>query len=415
VSTRRHALAAGLALAYSLALLGDQMLYVFLPSHPAAAGITAASLGIILSANRFVRLAANSLGGVVSDRIGRRRPYLLGMVLALLSTAGYLASSSFWPLLLSRLVWGIAFALISVGGVATMLDLSTDEDRGRIVGVYQSLLQLGTLLGLVLSGFLTDLIGYRGTLAVYVPLAALGLGCALVVLRGPGAEGAGRPRPERHVTRPEGAARVGALAALRRLDPRLLVPASVAFASLFTGSGVLMATLGVYLKQLAAGPDGGGLLVPVASLTGVLLASRRLAGMVEAPIAGHVLDRFGDRRAVTAVGVVISLAGFAVLASGHRAGAVVAGVLLVAIGEGALSPALTVWAGDGAPPHLRGVVMGGLATAGDLGAALGPLVAYAMVETVGLRSAYALCAGLLLSALLVLAAIRAAAPSAQRA
>jgi len=137
--------------------------------------------------------------------------------------------------------------------------------------------------------------------------------------------------------------------------------------------------------------------------------------MIEAPIAGHFLDRFGDRRVVTGVGVAIKLAGFAVLASGHSARAVVGGVLLVAIGEGALAPALTVWAGDGAPPHLRGVVMGGLATAGDLGAALGPLVGYAMVETAGLRSAYALCAGLLLSALLLLAGVRAAAPSPLRA
>jgi MFS family permease len=126
VFTRRYALESGLTLAYSLALLGDQMLYVFLPSHPAAAGITSASLGIILSANRFVRLLANSLGGLVSDRIGRRRPYLVGMVLALASTGGYLASSSFWPLLLARVVLGIAFALISVGGAAIMLDLCTD-------------------------------------------------------------------------------------------------------------------------------------------------------------------------------------------------------------------------------------------------------------------------------------------------
>jgi MFS family permease len=55
--------------------------------------------------------------------------------------------------------------------------------------------------------------------------------------------------------------------------------------------------------------------------------------------------------------------------------------------------------------------MGGLATAGDLGAALGPLVGYAMVETVGLRPAYALCGGLLLSALPLLAAVRATVPS----
>ena len=57
--------------------------------------------------------------------------------------------------------------------------------------------------------------------------------------------------------------------------------------------------------------------------------------------------------------------------------------------------------------------MGGLATAGDLGAAIGPLVAYALLETAGLRAAYGLCAALMLSALLLLAAVRAAAPAAQ--
>jgi MFS family permease len=395
VRNRRLGLASGLALAYSLALLGDQMLYVFLPSQPAAAGVAAASLGIILSANRFVRLAANSLAGLLSDRLGRRRPYLLGMLLALLSIAGYLVSDGFGPLLLSRVVWGIAFALLHVVGAAIILDVTTDEDRGRTVGAYSSLAQLGTLLGLVLSGFLTDLVGYRGTLMVYVPLAVLGIVVAFVVLRD---HDAGPMRP----AAPGG---LGTLATLRRLDPRLLAPAYVNFVSLFAGSGVVAATLGVYLKQLAAEP-GASLLVPVASLTGILLAARRLAGMIEAPIAGQLLDRFGNRRAVAALGALASLVGFAVLARGRGVGMVVLGVVLMAVGEGFIGPAVVVWTGDNAPPHLRGVVMGGLATSGDLGAAIGPLVGYALLETAGLRSAYALCVALMLSALLVLAFVR---------
>ena len=42
--------------AMSLALLGDQMLYVVLPAHPEAAGIGVAALGLVLSANRFTAL-----------------------------------------------------------------------------------------------------------------------------------------------------------------------------------------------------------------------------------------------------------------------------------------------------------------------------------------------------------------------
>jgi DHA1 family multidrug resistance protein-like MFS transporter len=393
----RLRLASGLALAYSLALLGDQMLYVFLPSQPAAAGVAAASLGIILSANRFVRLAANSLAGLLSDRLGRRCPYLLGMLLALVSTAGYLVSDGFWSLLLSRVVWGIAFALIHVVGAAIILDVATDEDRGRTVGSYSSLAQLGTLIGLVLSGFLTDLMGYRGTLMIYVPLAGLGILVALLVLRDRDGEPMRRPAAA--------SGGLGPLAALRGLDRRLLAPAYVNFVSLFAGSGVVAATLGLYLKQLASEP-GAGFLVPIASLTGILLAARRLAGMIEAPIAGQLLDRFGDRRAVAALGALVSLAGFAVLSGGRGVGMVVLGVVLMAIGEGFIGPAVVVWTGDNAPPHLRGVVMGGLATTGDLGAAIGPLVGYAVLETAGLRSAYALCVALMLSALLVLAFVR---------
>ncbi len=411
-------IAAGLAVAYSLALLGDNLMYVFLPSHPETAGIAAASLGIVLSANRFVRLATNSLGGLVSDRFGRRAPYLAGMVLALASTAGYLVSDSLWPLVAWRVVWGIAFSLISVGGIAIVLDLSRADNRGRTVGGYSSLIQLGALIGFVLSGVLTDLVGYRGTLALYVPLAAAGLGVALWTLPSarPGTAILAATPPAKATratnegtcsrwSRRPGGDSLGMLAALRRLDRRLLVPAYVNFVSLFAGSGVVMATLGVSLKQLASEP-GVALAVPVASLTGILLAVRRLAGMVEAPIAGYLLDRLGDRRIVAVAGALMSLAGLVVLAGSGSVAAVVAGVVLTSMGDGLLHPAIVVWTGDGAPPHLRGVVMGGLATAGDLGSAIGPLVAYALLEIAGLRAAYALCAVLMLSALVPLAIVR---------
>jgi hypothetical protein len=75
VRRQRIALASGLALAYSLALLGDQMLYVVLPSHPAAAGIATASLGIILSANGlcagFMLSALLALAVVRQASVGR--------------------------------------------------------------------------------------------------------------------------------------------------------------------------------------------------------------------------------------------------------------------------------------------------------------------------------------------------------
>src|SRR5262249_40453039 len=136
------------------------MLYVFLPSHPDAAGIAAASLGLVLSANRIVRLASNSLGGLFLDRMGRRGPYLLGSVLALVSTTGYLLAQSLWPLLVSRVLWGMAFSLLSVGGVSIMLDHSTAAELGGSVGTCKGFLALGSTLVVVLFVFLTYCVGY---------------------------------------------------------------------------------------------------------------------------------------------------------------------------------------------------------------------------------------------------------------
>jgi hypothetical protein len=46
-------------LSTSLSLLGDTALYTVLPTHTAETGVLLVSVGILLSANRFVRLLAN--------------------------------------------------------------------------------------------------------------------------------------------------------------------------------------------------------------------------------------------------------------------------------------------------------------------------------------------------------------------
>lgn len=391
-SRRSLALIIGVAAAISLALLGDQLLYVVLPGQPEVAGIGVTSLGVILGVNRFVRLGANGLSGALSDRLGRRWPFLLGMALALVATAGYLLSTGFGSLLAARLAWGVAFALISVGGLSITLDLAAAEERGRTVGTYLSLVQCGTLLGLVLSGLLVDHAGYRTTLAVYVPLTALGGAIAWWTLRGaaPVRTGSAGRAPARR-----GGGRLV-------LDRRLAAPAYASLVSYFAGSGILMATLGMALRQ-----DGGGGVTDAgtATMTGFLLASRRLAGMVMSPLAGHLSDRLGSRRPVALAGTVGLAAGFLVLAFGPRGLAtVVAGVALTALGEGVLHPALAAWVGDATPEHRRGVMMGALATVNDLGAAAGPIAGYALAAWFDLRAAYGLCAGLVASSTLVLLA-----------
>lgn len=372
----RHPIVAPLGTATAFSLVGDMMLYAVLPSQTRAAGIGSSALGIILSANRMVRLAANAAAGMVYDRVGCRQPYLLAMALAVVSTFGYAVAWGFWPLFGARLIWGVAFSLITVGAFSMLVDTTTEADRGRTIGRYQSIVQFGTLLAFLVSGLLTDLIGYRRTLVIFTALTGLGWVVAFCAL-----EETRRERPVEVSTSRQG----------RLLSLPFLLACHAHFVISFAGNGVLMSTLGFFLREEVE--------LGVASATGALLALRRLVFMVGAPLSGRLSDRLGDRQLVAMSGTLASLMGFVVLAAGRGVPAIAGGVVFVALGEAILLPSLAALAGDLAPPQRRGALLAGFATAADLGGAAGPLVGYTLATTLGLRWAYLLCALLMLSAL----------------
>ncbi|MCD6291572.1 MAG: hypothetical protein J7M34_13820, partial [Anaerolineae bacterium] len=96
-----------LGLATALSLMGDATLYAVLPTHAQDAGIALGAVGVVLSVNRFIRLASNGPAGWLYDRLPSRRRLFLGALwLGVLSTAIYAVSSGLPSLLLGRLLWG---------------------------------------------------------------------------------------------------------------------------------------------------------------------------------------------------------------------------------------------------------------------------------------------------------------------
>ena len=57
----------------SLALLGDALLYAVLPAYAADFGLTLPWVGVMLSANRFVRVFAYGVLARLTQRVGVRR------------------------------------------------------------------------------------------------------------------------------------------------------------------------------------------------------------------------------------------------------------------------------------------------------------------------------------------------------
>ena len=392
--TRRQArLLLPLGAALALSLTGDSTLYAVLPNQTTAVGISLGAVGVMLGANRLIRIPGNLLAGALNDRVGRRRLFLLGLLLGILSTLSYSFVRGFWPLLAARLLWGTAWALINVGGYTMVLEWSTSADRGRMTGFYQVAYMVGLSISPILGGALTDAMGFRTAVRICAAVSALGLAVAYAALPEipPPAGGPRGSRPS-----------LQALASmLRQIDRGILVAGYIYLVVFFVSNGVLMSTISLYLGQRWGTEFSlGGVVIGVSSLAGVMLALRASLGILGGPVAGILSDRLANRWPVVRVAILVGMTGFAALALAGGVWAVPVGVALVSLGAGALIAVLAAVVGDQAAGGRSGTAMGGVATAGDIGSAAGPLFAYALASTVGLRWVYLFCAVALTSCLL---------------
>ena len=153
------------SLAVAATLPGDALLYAVLPVVYADLGLELWMVGVLLSANRIVRLATNPLAGVVATRFGIHRPFVASVFATSLVTAAYAAAPGFAAWVALRFVWGALWSFLRLGGFLAALAAGS-VGRGYALGFYNGVANLGTLLAMATGGLLTDTIGLDATLLV---------------------------------------------------------------------------------------------------------------------------------------------------------------------------------------------------------------------------------------------------------
>jgi MFS family permease len=385
-----------LGLAACLSLFGDLSLYAVLITQVDALGLGLASVGIMLSINRLVRIPGNPLAGLLYDRWGRRNLFLLGMLLGVLSTAGYGLVVGFWPFLLTRLAWGIAWTLINVGGMSMVIDVSTRANRGRWMGTFNTWILAGLALGPMVGGPLVELVGFRSAMLICASLTLLGLAVAAMGLPEtaiPQASTA-QPRPPVEEIWRRRLARYWQQAtnAVVHGDRGILIASALYLIVQFCGDGIVLSTLSLLLqRRFGAQVSIGGLVVGIGAAAGLMLGIRSLLAGAAGPYAGHLSDTRLGRWPVIGCSLGLGIAGFGLLAFATAPGIMLAGVALAAIGSGTALATLAAVVGDLTPARREGAVMGLYATAGDLGSAAGPVLAFALLAALDLKWIYLLC------------------------
>ena len=150
----------------SLALLGDSLLYVALPAHAAELSLPLWSVGILLGANRIVRLFTNGMAARLFTRVGGRRPVIAAAVGSAVSTAMYGLTPMFLPFVLARLAWGTCFSVLRLGSFTVVLAASRPSTRGRLVGMYQSVSRIGSVASLLVGSLLVEALGYQAAFVI---------------------------------------------------------------------------------------------------------------------------------------------------------------------------------------------------------------------------------------------------------
>jgi MFS family permease len=379
----------------SLALLGDSLLYVALPAHAAELGLPLWTVGVLLGANRIVRLVTNGLAARLFARVGGRGPVVAAGVVAAITTAMYGLTPSFWPFLLARFAWGACFSTLRLGAFTVVLAASTATTRGRLVGVYQSISRIGSVGSLLIGSLLVESLGYH---AAFVILGIVSIPAALLALSLPASA-----YPERGLT-PDGCKHVCPSPTHRKREPRARfsdwqerwfgAPRLVAvklgmLANGFTSQGVVLATLTLALADVAGTAEGA------AAIGGLLVAFRWGSDLVLAPMFGHLSDRIGRGRMIPALLAIeaVTLAG---LTLAHDRATVVVATIAVFVTSTAVTAASDAAAGDLAPPERRAQVMSGYSDWIDIGSAIGPPAAFMLAERVGLFPSYGCTAVLML-------------------
>jgi MFS transporter, DHA1 family, multidrug resistance protein len=356
-----------------LAFLGLSPLY---PNVAHDLGLRVDSLGIYFGVSSAVGALFQIPAGVIADRVGRRPVMVAGIFfMALAQVLRWQAST---PLIfgVSQLAIGLCSPFVVATSYAVVADAFATTGRASALGVIQSSISLGQVVGVVAAGLLGPPLGWRGFSLCVAAVPALLLPLALTM-----------PEPPRNAG--AGSLRGGSLAALRFLA----IPAATALAlvaAVDLGSGFTAN----YLLPFIAHAHGYG-----ETATSLLLLPAVVGSVVGAPLVGRWADRVGNRVPLLVSLAVASaaLAAFAVF--GFSVPAV---IVCFALASAGVSSVLSITAAGIAEIASSlgvgtGAALGGLRVGQQLGPALGPALGGTVYLRAGPMTAFlALAAALLL-------------------
>jgi EmrB/QacA subfamily drug resistance transporter len=387
--------------------LDSTILNVALPSLRRELDASVAGMQWVIDAYTLVLASLLMLAGSVADRVGRRKIFMIGLVLFTLGSLLCSLAQNLGSLVAFRMVQAVGGSMLNPVAMSIITNTFTDpRERARAIGVWGGVVGISMAAGPLVGGLLVDGVGWRSIFWVNLPV---GLAALLLTWRYVPESRAPRARrfdpvgqllvitllgsltyaiieaPVAGWTSPLiltfAVVAALALAGLLRHEPRRAEPlidlrffhslpfsgATVIAVSAFAALGGFLFVNTLYLQDVRglSALNAGLYMLPMAGLT-----------LVCAPLSGRLVAAYGPRPSLLAAGTTMTASGvlFAAFEAETSTALLFTGYVLFGLGFGLVNAPITNTAVSGMPRAQAGVAAAVASTSRQIGQTLGVAV-----------------------------------------
>jgi len=359
----------------ALDLVGFGIVVPILGRYAERFGAGGVAVGLLFASFSLAQFVCAPLLGRLSDRIGRKPVLLLSLFGTALASFLTGAANVLWLLFLARILDGASGASVAVAQGA-VTDMVEPEERPRALGLIGAAFGIGFIVGPAIGG-LASLGG------AHVPFYLAGglalLNALIAIVRVPET----RPSPGEH-GHPVRDAKAN----------RLWGIALATFVAVCAFAG-FEATFALLSEERFDLKEGG--------VAAIFVGIGLLLTIVQAAVIRPVTRRLGASRTLE-IGLVLNAGGLILLAAAETWAVLVPSLALLTVGQGLVTPSLSLLVTSRVPDHQRGEALGFQQGVSALARVAGPAAAGALFEHLAIPSPYIVGAGLCALAFVVVLA-----------